>query len=263
MPAFPSVAEVSGPTPGRAVPVARYATVALGGVTALVLAANPATRWYARLRREANPDYPDDVPLLFDVNTEATVPTWYSAGLLLAIAAVCAVLAVVARAAHGGGAGRWGMLGLVFVAMSLDETVALHERLDAGVTDTIDVGGTGALPHPWVVAGVVLAAAFVVVTARAIVLLPRHRGRWMLLGLGVYVGGALGLEALSGVVLDAAGNGFEYAAITWAEEGAEMVGALVMLCALLSTLDVRINGGAVRVALADSRGAVAPSHAQE
>jgi hypothetical protein len=234
------------------VPVASYAAVVLGGVTALVLAANPATRWFARLRRENDPDYPDDVPLLFDVNTEATVPTWYSAGLLLAVAAVCGVLAVVSRAADGGGGRRWGVLGLVFVAMSLDETVALHERLGAGVTDTLDIEGTGALRHPWVVAGVVLAAALAVVTTRAIVTLPRHRRRWVALGLGIYVAGALGLEAVSGVVLDAAGDGFEYAAVTWAEEGAEMVGALITCCGLLSALDVRVHHGALRVALADT-----------
>src|SRR5918996_1151807 len=186
------MAEVSGPSPGWVVPVARYAAVVLGGVTALVLAANPATRWFARLRRQDDPDYPDDVPLLFDVNTEATVPTWYSAGLLLAVAAVCVVLAVVARDADGGGARRW-----------------------------------------------------------------------VALGLGIYVGGALGLEAVSGVVLDAAGEGLAYAAVTWAEEGAEMVGALVTCCALLAALDVRLHDGAIRVALADTRprASVAPPHA--
>jgi hypothetical protein len=64
---------------------------------------------------------------------------------------------------------------------------------------------------------------------------------------------------VSGVVLDTAGDGLEYAAVTWAEEGAEMVGALVVCCALLSALDVRIHDGALRVALADTAGAVAHS----
>jgi hypothetical protein len=109
------------------------------------------------------------------------------------------------------------------------------------VTDTLDVDGTGALRHPWVVAGVVLAAALAVVTARAIVTVPRHRRRWVGLGLGIHVAGALGLEAVSGVVLDAAGDGLEYAAVTWAEEGAEMVGALVSRCALLGALDIRVR----------------------
>ena len=133
--------------------------------------------------------------------------------------------------------------------------MALHERLDSGVTDTLDVDGTGALRHPWVVAGVVLAAALAVVTARAIVTVPRHRRRWVGLGLGIHVAGALGLEAVSGVVLDAAGDGLEYAAVTWAEEGAEMVGALVSRCALLGALDIRVrrarrSGGQAR----DARG---------
>src|ERR671919_2237857 len=101
------MAEVSGPSPGWVVPVARYAAVVLGGVTALVLAANPATRWFARLRRQDDPDYPDDVPLLFDVNTEATVPTWYSAGLLLAVAPGSAGPDVGAWGVGWGGAPRW------------------------------------------------------------------------------------------------------------------------------------------------------------
>jgi hypothetical protein len=246
------MAEVTGESRGRTVPVARYTAAGLGGVTALVLAANPATRWFARLRRQDSPDYPDDVPLVFDVTTEATVPSWYSAALLLAVAAVCGVLAVVSTATDGAEGRRWGVLGLVFVAMSLDETVALHERLGSGVTDTLGVEATGALRHPWVVAGAVLAAALAVVTVRAIGTLPWQRCRWAALGLDVYVGGALGLEAASGAVLDAAGDGLGYAAVSWAEEAAEMVGALISCCALLSALDVRVHDGTLRVALADT-----------
>jgi hypothetical protein len=234
------------------VPVARYAAVVLGVMTALVLVANPATRGFARLRRRDDPDYSDEVPLLFDVNTEATVPTWYSTGLLLAVAGVCGVLVVAARASGRVDGQRWGVLGVVFVGMSLDEAVALHERLGSGVTDTLDVGATGALRHPWVVAGVFLAAALAVVTTRAVVTLPARLRRWVALGLGIYVGGALGLEAVSGVVLDAAGDGLAYAAVTWAEEGAEMVGAVVVCCALLSALDVRIDRGAVRISASSS-----------
>lgn len=228
---------------GRVVPVARHAAVALGAVTAVVLAANPATRWFARMRRRDDPGYGADVPLLFDVNTEATVPTWYSAGLLLAVAGVCGVLVVVAD----GGGRRWGVLALVFAAMSLDEAVALHERLGPAVSDTLGVGGTGTLRHPWVVAGAFLAAAFATVAAWAVVTLPRGPRRGVVLGLGIYLAGALGLEALSGAVLDAAGDGLAYAAVTWGEEAAEMAGAVVVCCALLAALEVRIEAGTVRI----------------
>jgi hypothetical protein len=244
----------SGAPSSRVVPVARYAAVVLGASTALVLLANPSTRWFARMRRQGDPDYSDDLPLLFDVNTEATVPTWYSAALLLAVAGMCGLFTVVSTGARRGDGWRWAALALVFIGMSLDEAVALHERLGSGVTGTLDVEATGVLRHPWVVAGVVLAAALVAVTAWAVVTLPRHLRRWMALGLGTYIGGALGLEALSGAVLDAVGDGFAYAAVTWLEEGAEMVGALIVLCALLAALEVRIDRGAVRVSLASSIG---------
>jgi hypothetical protein len=234
------------------VPVARYAAVVLGASTALLLLANPLTRWFARVRRQSDPDYSDDLPLLFDVNTEATLPTWYSAALLLAVAGMCGLFTVVSAGARRGDGRRWAALAVVFMGMSLDEAVALPERLGSGVTDTLDVEATGALRHPWVVAGVVLAAALVAVTAWAVVTLPRHLRRWMALGLGTYLGGALGLEAVSGAVLDAVGDGFAYAAVTWLEEGAEMVGALIVLCALLAALEVRIDRGAVRVSLASS-----------
>jgi hypothetical protein len=232
-----------------AVPVARYAAIALGPVTAVVLAASPATRWFARVRRRDDPGYGQDLPLLFDVNTEATVPTWYSAGLLLAVAGVCGVLVAVSVVAERSGR-RWAVLAAVFTLMALDETVAVHERLGPAVEDLLDVSSTGLLRHSWVVAGVVLAVALAGVAAWAVVTLPRAPRRWVGIGLGTYVGGALALEAASGAVLDGMGDGLAYAAVTSLEEGAEMTGALVALCGLLAALDVRVRGGAVQVGLA-------------
>lgn len=239
---------------GRIVPVARQAALALAATTAVVLAANPVTRWYASERRDEDPDYPATVPLLFDVNTEATVPTWYSAGLLLAVAAIAGLVAAVSRAATIRGAWRWLLLGAVFVAMSLDESVALHERLGEVVPGTLDIDEEGPLRNPWVVAGIVPGLALGLLTARAVATLPGRTRRWVVVGLGTYLGGALALEGLSGVVLDAHGNGFWYAAVTWAEEGAEMAGAVVLCYALLAAVEVRVREGSVRLALAPREG---------
>lgn len=244
-----------GEPDGRVVPVARYAALGLAGATAVVLAANPATRWYASQRRDDDPDYPATIPLLFDVNTEATVPTWYSAGLLLAVATIAGLVAAVSRAAAARGAWRWLLLGAVFVAMSLDESVALHERLGELVSDTLDVDDQGPLRNPWIVAGIVPGLALGFLTARAVATLPGRTRRWVVVGLATYLGGALGLEGLSGVVLDAQGNGFWYAAVTWAEEGAEMAGAVVLCYALLAAVEVRVREGSVRLALTHRAGA--------
>lgn len=232
-------------------PLARRAAVLLGATTAVLLAASPLTRWWARYQRQSDADYGDDLPLLFDVNTEATIPTWYSAALLLAVAGACALLTALSRVTPAGGT-RWLVLAAVFAAMALDESVALHERLGEAVANDLGVADTGLLRHPWVVAGAVLAVGLLAVVAWAVATLPRLLRRGVLAGLGLYVTGGLVLEAISGAVLDARGDGIPYAVVTLAEEGAEMLGAIAVLCVLLAAVDVRRGGDGLRVRLASS-----------
>lgn len=234
---------------GRPLPLARRTATALAAATAVVVAAAPATRAWARWRRGHDPGYGDDVPLLFDVNTEATVPTWYNAALLLAVAGMCLALASLRRSTTVDPGHRWLVLAAVFAGMSLDETVAVHERLGDVVSP--DFAGSGLLRHSWVVAGAVLAVAFAAVCAWALVTLPHRLRRGMVAGLAVYLGGALGVEAASGAVLDRWGEGLAYTAVTLVEEGAEMAGAAIVLCTLLGALEVRrTEAGGVDVRLA-------------
>ena len=233
--------------------VPRRAALVLGVAAAAVLAANPATRLFAAWRRRSDPDYGDDIPLLFDVNTESTVPTWFSVALLLMVSGVALLLLVLARstAVHGEW-WRWGVLAGLFAAMSLDESAAIHERLGGGVASDLDLGGGGLLRHAWVVVGAPLALALVATVVWAVAGLASTLRRGVLVGLGVYLGGALGLEALSGWMLDRVGDGMAYAAVTWAEEGAEMAGTIIVVCSLLGALDLRTSDGVLRVARASS-----------
>jgi len=246
------------PAAAPRVPLARKAGLVLGGGAALVLVANPATRWWAQWRRQSDPGYGDDVPLLFDVNSETTVPTWYSASLLLVVAAVCGLLAVLARAGGEQGWHRWLVVSGVFAAMSLDETSAVHERLGNALAADLDVGGAGLLWHPWVVVGAPLAAGVVAVVVWAMAGLPPPLRQGVLGGLALYLIGALGLESVGGLVLDEVGDGLAYAAVTWAEEAVEMAGTVVVCCSLLGAVDVRAEGRTMRVALADA--AWRPAH---
>jgi hypothetical protein len=234
---------------GRPLPLARRTGVVLAATTAVVLAAAPATRLWAWWRRQHDPGYGEDIPLLFDVNTEATVPTWYNAALLLVVAGLCLALASLRRSTTVDSGVRWLVLAAVFAAMSLDETVALHERLGDVVAP--DVAGSGLLRHTWVAAGAVLAVGFAAVCAWALATLPRRLRRGTGAGLAVYLAGALGVEAVSGAVLDRWGDGLAYSAVTLLEEAAEMAGAALVVCALLGALEVRrTEAGGVDVRLA-------------
>jgi hypothetical protein len=246
-----------------AVPLARRAAWILGMVSAGLLAASPATRVWARYQRSRDPNHGDDLPLLFDVNTEATIPTWYSALLLMAVAATCAALAALTRAAGPArrrATGRWWVLAAVFGAMSFDESVALHERLGDTMTGTFGLPRSGLLHHSWVAAGVVLGVVLVAVVAGSVASLPHRLRLGVLGGLGVFLTGALVLEAIGGAVLDAHGDGAAYGAVTLAEEGAEMAGTIVVLCALLSALDLRRDGDAFRLRLAADLSSSTPRH---
>jgi hypothetical protein len=236
---------------GRRLPLARVAARILSCTTAGVLGAYPLARGFARWRRDSDPDYGEDIPLTFDINTEATIPTWYNAALLLAVAVLCGLFAALRRLDGLDHGWRWLVLGSAYALMSLDETVSLHERLGPRAAQALDLHEAGLLRHAWVVAGVGLALAFAIVAAWALVTLPRMLRRRMIAGLGVYLTGALAAEAVSGAVLDAHGDGWAYLAVTLGEEGAELAGAAIVLCALLAAIDVRVTGsGGLRLRLA-------------
>lgn len=85
------------------------------------------------------------------------------------------------------------MVAAVTLFLSLDEATQLHER-------TADLVTHNPLPtYTWVIAGIPLAMLLVLVLWAATRTLPSVLRRRLAIALGVYLVGALGFEALSGV----------------------------------------------------------------
>ncbi len=163
---------------------------------------------------------------LFSLSYEANVPTWYSSSLLL----LCAVaLSSIARreSARGERSRAWWVLAGIFVYMSLDEAIEIHEYLGSFVN------GTGVLHFSWVIPGaiiVVLVGAAFVPFLRA--LPPASRRRFVVAG-AIYVGGALVMELPLGAWTAASGDdNLVYGLIDWVEETLELAGASLFLVAL-------------------------------
>lgn len=172
-------------------------------------------------------------PLLafFSLSCEGNFPTWYAA-LLLAGCGV-SLLAIAAGARQSGAPlhRHWTFLGAVFLYMSLDEAVELHEHLG----DLVELHGL--LYFSWVVpAGVVVlfvGAAYLRLLRQ---LPPTTRWRFVLAGT-LYVGGALVLELPLGWWAERAGrDNLVYGLIDWAEETLELGGATLFLASLLGYL---------------------------
>jgi len=166
------------------------------------------------------------VERLLNVDREGSVSSWFSACILL----LCALFALGARA-HSNRGAAWLAMSALLVAMSADEVLAVHEVIGEKVRDALDAGGV--LRFGFVIPGAVAVVGVMLLFAPLVRSLPKPIRVAFLLGAALFFTGALGLEALGGLVNDAAGrDSLIYAFVANTEELAEMVGASIVLYAL-------------------------------
>lgn len=188
--------------------------------------------------------------LLFNLDTERNIPTWFSTVLL-------AYLAIVAWDIVPRGAGKvtcvaYAALAGVFLFLSADESAQLHERF----ANLIEVDGTFAKAR-WVLLWLPVAGVVGMALALAMWRSSRRLVIGLAIGATIYLTGAVGVETINTYnrdvearKLEAAGVGVgttrkydlsedRYGAETWrytlgtaAEEGLEMAG-LITWCAVL------------------------------
>jgi len=169
---------------------------------------------------------------IFDLDEEESFGTWYSALLLFGTGQLLLVRGWLGRQRAEPFAGGWIGLGVIFHLLSLDEVVALHELLNSVLEDT-----------SWTAFGVAFLAVVALVYLR---FLWHHRydaAPWLILAGAVYVGGAVGMEIVSGSDVNSLG----YNMLTAVEEGMEMAGVVVLAWYLVSRLETMTGPGAAIV----------------
>lgn len=179
-----------------------------------------------------------DVRDLFDVGTEANVATWWNTLLLLAIAASAILVAALLPASARRARRSWGFVAVVATAFSIDEAAGIHEQaapLGRWVADRL---GWELPTYAWVVPGVVVGGAIVVVGMSVVRDLPAHVVTRLAAAIGLFLAGALGVESVNGWMRD---RDLEYGYFlgTTLEETLEMGACLVAVNAAVSTLGRR------------------------
>jgi len=173
-----------------------------------------------------------ELPLgLISLSHEMNLPTWFSSHLIL----LCAVmLALVSRSDHphvSAFRGHWRTLALIFVYLSIDEAIELHEGLNL-VLDT-----SGFLYFGWVIPFGVAVIALGIGYLQFLRRLPAATRRLFCLAGGLYVGGALGVELILGAWVDVHGDeNLTYALIDWVEESCEICGMSIFAWSLVNLL---------------------------
>lgn len=178
-------------------------------------------------------------PLLpfFSLSCEGNFPTWCASLLLSSCGIVLLLIAAGVRQAGAGFVRHWGLLGVTFLYMSLDEAVELHEHLG----EIVELHGI--LYFSWVVPAALIVFFIGIAYLRFLRHLPaRTRWRFVLAG-ALYVGGALVLELPLGWWAEHSGrDNLVYGLIDWVEETLELIGAALFLAALVEYL-TEIPGG--------------------
>lgn len=178
---------------------------------------------------------------LFRLNAERNVPTLFEALLMLGASMLLGVIAAWAKDRHDRDTAAWGLLSLGFLAMAVDELWSIHETLNRPMREWLGGENLGLLHFAWVLPALCLMAMLGVVFAGFLSRLPSPFARRFMLAGAVFVGGAVGVEMIGGVVYEAFGPNLIYEVATTCEEAMEMAGIILFIDALLDYIGTHIG----------------------
>ncbi len=162
-----------------------------------------------------------------NVDNEGSIATWYSSAALLFCSILLAVIAMSKMKSGAQHVVYWIALSVVFIGLSVDETISIHEK----VFDSLE--------HSWIIPGVVVVFIFGLLFLRFLLILPK-KTRYMFIIAGVvFVAGAIGFEyaAMEYWKRGYSLRSMTYAVMSTAEEFLEMIGVVIFIYALIDYMN--------------------------
>ncbi len=178
---------------------------------------------------------------LFDVGNESSLPTWFSSVNLLLSSVLLFLIFSMARRCGDKLTKYWLALCILFLAFSIDEVAAIHERAGGLMRYTGPIFPVLAT-HSWILYGAIFSILVLLLFIPFLRRLPRRTALIFLLAGCVFVSGALGFEFVGAWMLytDFAGrDDLIYNLRRLGEEGGEMYGIVIFNCALFDVLSDR------------------------
>ena len=180
----------------------------------------------------------------FDLDGEGTnFPTWFQSSIMLLCAFLLAIISYIRREVKGIHYRVWQFMALVFLYLSLDETVCIHEQATLPLRHLLHAEGM--LYFSWVIPAAVVVLLFLAYTVKLLRDLP-VRVRWRFVAAGtIYISGAIVMEMIGAKYYErhiarADGIGemidWTYAVLTTIEESLESTGLILFAFSLLSHL---------------------------
>lgn len=177
---------------------------------------------------------------LFVLDEEANIPTVYSALTLAFCSMLLAIISYIKKGVNSRYSGYWKSLSLIFFFICLDEACSIHEIFINPLRKLFNASGF--FYFAWVIPAFIFLVIFLLGFLRFIKALPQTTRSLFIKAGTLYVGGALGMELISGYFADIyPQNTIAYTVLTTIEESLEMLGIVVFIYALLSYIKLHIE----------------------
>lgn len=178
---------------------------------------------------------------VLDMGIEHNIPTYFSSVIILIAALLLNTIATFKKGNGEAYALHWRILAIIFVYLSMDEMVGIHEMASGPTQKAL---GTRWLLHyyAWVIPGSVLVLIFALSYFRFLLHLPLKSKLLFSIAGVIYVGGAIGMELVSNHYDKLYGvKNLTYHMIVTVEETLEMAGIILFIHALLDYIRSNIK----------------------
>lgn len=170
----------------------------------------------------------------FDFNLEYNVPTWFSVIILMFSSLLFFIIYLSKKNNSTKGAHYWLTLAFIFIFLSVDECVQVHEEVAKILRQSVTNDISGFLYWAWVIPYGIFAIAAGIYFIRFVLNLPAQTRNLFFIAGGMYVFGALILELPEGYFYKKYGLNHIYNRILYfVEELCEMGGVTILIYALL------------------------------
>lgn len=168
----------------------------------------------------------------FYMDAEGNITTYTNALLLFIPSVLLLAISLWKNSVKDKFRFHWFGLSFIFFFLSIDEMTVLHESLIKPMRAI--AGADGFFYFAWVIPGMIAVALFGLVYLLFFLHLDKKFKLLFFISLGMYIGGVIGGEMLSGYYAAALGlKNIKYATITSLEESIEMIGCSFIIYSLL------------------------------
>jgi hypothetical protein len=200
------------------------------------------------------PDFPcrEIFAGMFNIDFEQNIPAIYSGGALLFCSILLFIIAHAKKVANEPRQMQWRALSILFLYLSGDEFMSLHEKFIDPVHNTLKTSGF--FHFAWVIPGGIFVVICLLAFFRFIVALPPKTRRLFIIAGTVFVSGALGMEMIDGYYASLYGvKNYIYVVLITVEEFLEMLGIAVFIYALLSYISTHMKGFALSINIINNK----------